>query len=224
MSKSLKTFLELLLIVAIGTGLWFGIRALNLFPDEVEISLSKENEEKIGDKMLEFILSSEKQVTNPVLDSAINLITQRLVEGLDTQEYNYKFFVVSNPQINAFTSLGGNIVIYTGLIDFAETPEEVAAVLAHELGHAQLRHVVRKMVRELGIGVLLSVLGAGDAGVIGQLANQAVSGSFSRENEREADKYGIRLLRSCNIHPHSLSDKGSYHHFQHSNSASSSPA
>lgn len=206
MSRSVKLFLEFILIAFIGLAVWYGIKLLNLFPNEVEISLNKENEEKIGDKMLQFMLSNEKQVMNPIIDSAVSEITQRLMLGLDSATYNYKFYVISNPEINAFTFLGGNIIIYTGLIDFADSPEEVAAVLAHELGHAELKHVTRKLVREIGLDVLLSVIGANDMGMIGGLTKQALSGSFSRDNEREADKFGIRLLRNCKIHPHYLAD------------------
>lgn len=185
--------------------IWAGFYFVpKMIPDENPFTLSVENEEKIGDLIVEKMIINNPQteiLKNPVIDSAVFEITQRLTSKIGPTDYEYKIKVINDPQINAFTLPGGNIFIYSGLIEFADNPEQVAAVLAHEIGHAEKRHIVSKLVKELGIGVLFSIL-AGDGGVIiSEIFRTAASTVFDRSQEREADEFALKLLEKASIEP-----------------------
>ncbi len=108
--------------------------------------------------------------------------------------------VFDSDMINAFTVPGGNILISTGLIGFCDSPEELAAVIAHEMGHVEERHVVSRLLKELGIEILTS----GDQYVIGEVSGLLTSTSFDRKQEEEADLFAANLLESSSIEPRTL--------------------
>ncbi len=172
--------------------------------------VSIEREKKLGTILMEQSILSpdakEKVIHSPKLDSAIFIVTSRLLEHLDHPLFTYHFYVVEKKDVNAFTLPGGNIIIYSGLLDFCQTPEDLAAVLAHEIGHAQKRHVVTKLVNELGLSIMLSVLSGGNSSIIREVMRTAMSTSFSRDMEAEADAFSFSLMEKSNLDPTTLSD------------------
>jgi predicted Zn-dependent protease len=171
--------------------------------------VTTEQEKKLGDVLFEqsVLADSSKHpiVHSRLLDSAIDIISERLLSKIDSPLFAYHFYVVDKKEVNAFTLPGGNIVIYTGLLSFCNSPEDLAAVLAHELGHAQKRHVVTKLVNELGITLTFSILSGGNASVIREIVRTAVSGTFSRDMEREADSFSFSLMERSRLDPSTLS-------------------
>jgi Zn-dependent protease with chaperone function len=114
--------------------------------------------------------------------------------------------VVRAPMVNAFALPGGYIMVTGDLIEAAESPDEVAGVLAHEIAHVERRHVMQSVWRSLGAGMLLDLVvgggtGAGQQAVL--LAGQASELSFGRQAETEADDVGRGLL-----HQQGLSSRG----------------
>ncbi|GIU70013.1 MAG: hypothetical protein KatS3mg002_1249 [Candidatus Woesearchaeota archaeon] len=169
----------------------------NLIPISVEDKLSQLIETSI--------LSSDNTVIkNDTIDEAISQITSRLLNSLDNTVYNYQFTLIDNDDVNAFTIPGAKIFICKGLITFADSPEEVAAVLAHEIGHAEKRHVVNKIVKELGIGLVFSIITGGDPGIITEIIRLIASTGFDREQEKEADEFALHLLEKSGIHPKNM--------------------
>lgn len=173
-----------------------------LNPPKDAFDISIENEEKLGKVIVDNMMDSNMEVIHEdYIDSSMAIITGRLIENLDSSQYHYNFRIIRSTDINAFTLPGGNIFIYSGLIDFCETPEEFSAVLAHEIGHAEQRHVVKKLAKEIGIAVLFSVLTGGDGTVIREISKKALSTVFDRENEKEADEFAFKLLDKSGINP-----------------------
>lgn len=109
---------------------------------------------------------------------------------------------VHAPMVNAFALPGGHVLVTGDLIAEAESPDELAAVLAHEVAHVERRHVMQGVWRSLGVGVLLDLVvgggtGAGQQAVL--LAGQASELSFGREAEREADAAGRGYLHAAGL-------------------------
>jgi len=111
---------------------------------------------------------------------------------------------LKSKQINAFTIPGGNIYVFSGLVEMTESPEELAAVLSHEIGHVEKRHIVSKLVKDLSISIFLSAATGGDPGVIAQVLSDVVGNSFDRSQETDADEYGLQLLEKAEIAPKNL--------------------
>ena len=106
---------------------------------------------------------------------------------------------VQAPMVNAFALPGGRVQVTGRLIDLAETPDELAAVIAHEAAHVQRRHVMQAVWRSLGLGVILDALvgggtGAGQQAVL--LAGSFTNLRYSRQAEAEADLVGQQLLQA----------------------------
>ncbi len=207
MKKSI--FRDLLILLGIFALLWIGFSYLPFFkssPDTASV-ISIANEEKLGKIIAKGIEKdpSVKICSNPVLDSAVGIIKSRLVDSIGLTEYDYHIKVIESSVINAFTIPGGNLYIYSGLIEFCETPEELAAILAHEMGHAEKRHVVSKLVKHLGITILFSVIGGGDGVMISEIGRTAVSTVFDRGQEKEADDFSFVLMEKSKLNPKSMS-------------------
>lgn len=196
-----QTILRDLLVLLGVFGLIWLVFSLFSYPEDPQL-LSIEKEEKVGEAYTDLILLNPMfgEFENSLVDSAIRVIGDRLEEGLDDSEYNYRFLVFDSEMINAFTLPGGNILISTGLIGFCDTPEELAAVMAHEMGHVEERHVLARLVKELGIEILTS----GDQYVIGEVTGLLTSSSFDRKQEEEADLFAAHLLENSGIEPRTL--------------------
>jgi predicted Zn-dependent protease len=121
---------------------------------------------------------------------------------------NFKVIVIESSEVNAFALPGGQMVVYTGLLKKAESGEQVAGVLAHEMSHATLRHGLQRVSQSLGIVAAIQFL-IGDAGGLLALGSQAaqtsILTSYSRQSETEADLEGARMLHEAGLDPESIS-------------------
>ncbi len=185
----------LLFVIIWGIFTYFPIFSKKTF----ELSINKE--EKLGNLLVEEILKQNDEVNSSEVDSALFIIMKRLLNALDTTDYDYNIYVLENEQINAFATLGGNIFVFSGLIEFTENPEELATILAHEMGHVESRDVVHKLIKDLGITILTSVLGGNDVILIGEISRTAASTVFDRKQEKEADQFAMDLLVKSNVNP-----------------------
>lgn len=196
-------FFDLLKLLAVFGLLWVVFYFVPIIPDRDELKLSLEKEEQLGEYIVEEVLAHESgfsQISTPLLDSVMWAIENRLLEAIGTTDYEYKVRVIDNPAINAFALPGGYMLICSGLISFAESAEEVAAVMAHEMGHIENRHVVSKLAREFGIAILTS----GDAIVLGEIGRAAASTAFDRQQERRADAFALETMYKAGINPRYL--------------------
>lgn len=124
----------------------------------------------------------------------------------DDAPFPIRVRAVQAPFANAFALPGGVVLVTDDLIEMAKTPDELSAVVAHEVAHVEQRHVMQAVYRSLGLGIVLDAVvgggtGAGQQAVL--LAGSFTDLRFSREAEREADARGMALL-----HEHGLSSQG----------------
>jgi len=196
-----RTILRDLLILLGVFGLIWLVFSLFSYPDDPQL-ISKQKEEQLGDSYVELILLNPmfEKLDNSVVDSALLVIGGRLEDALPDSEYHYDFVVFESEMINAFTVPGGNILISSALIAFCDTPEELAAVMAHEMGHVEKQHVMSRLIKELGIEILTSR----DQFVLGEIAGMLSSTSFDRKQEEEADLFAAQLLERAAIEPRTL--------------------
>lgn len=124
--------------------------------------------------------------------AALDRLTARLAGGTDAP-YDFRIVVLDLKMSNAFALPGGRIVLFNGLIEEAEAPEEVAGVLAHEMGHVVHRHGTQILLRNMGLDILFDLMLGGMGG------GSIVSFSYSREAEAEADTAALGLLRKTGI-------------------------
>lgn len=202
-----KLLRDLAVLVLIFGGVWVALIYIPWFPDEVNVDFPIDKEEQLGELILTDLLENNPEfapLNSSVVDSALWVISSRLKDSLGLTEYDYNIVVVNNPEVNAFALPGGNIVVLSGLIEFTETPDELAAVVAHEMAHVEKRHVVDRLVKELGLQVVFGVLTGGDMVILSEISRTVTSTFFDRRQEEEADAFALDLLHRCQISPRAL--------------------
>ena len=130
-------------------------------------------------------------------------IGARLARAAPGPPYPYSFSVANYREINAFALPGGPVWINRGVLQAATNESQVAGVLAHEIAHVAQRHAARQMsnaiVANLGLGALSALLGnvggAGAARAAAGLGTNLWFLKFSRDDEAEADRVGLQILR-----------------------------
>lgn len=196
-----KIIIELFILLGIGLAIWIIIAQFNILPENPQL-IDIKTEERLGNKYLEIILedSQFKPIKNNTADSLLEAIGLFLIQHVDDPKFEYQFIIVENEQVNAFSLPGGNIIVNTGLIKYCDTTTELMAVLAHEIGHSEKRHVINRLIQELGLEIILS----GDDFVIGEASKMMLSTGYSRKQEEHADKYACELLLNSKIEPRTL--------------------
>ncbi|BFM14898.1 M48 family metalloprotease [Maricurvus nonylphenolicus] len=183
-----------------------GTPDLVLMSEDSEIKKGKELHEKLMEGMA--IYQDEK------LQTYIEEIGQTLVKNSDRPDIAYTFTIIDSPDINAFALPGGYIYINRGLIGFLKNEAQLAAVLAHEIGHVTARHAVRQDAAKTGAKVgstaasIISVLTTGNTAlgdVTGLWSSAAVMG-YGREMELEADSFGAQYLYNSGYEPQAMAD------------------
>ena len=198
----MKTYRELFILLVIFGGLW-AVAVYYFSEKEADTNsglLSAKNKIKLADYLHNNFISENEVYFHQEVDSAVSVILNRLSRG-DSTVINYQLSILQSEETNAFATLDGRIYVFTGLLKKCESPEMLAAVLAHEMGHIENEHLVQRLINELGATLLLSVLTGGDPIMVSELGKTAVSLHFNREQEREADEFGRNLLVRSNIDP-----------------------
>lgn len=164
--------------------------------------ISIENEQKLGELAFKQATAGMKLHEGGVDLAAIQEIGARLTRG---SKYPYKWHVAEDPAVNAFAVPGGYVVVNTGLIQAADSAEEVAGVLAHEVQHIEQRHTLKNIVHSLGLRAALSLaLGDIGSGMLGDMAAQLSELKFSRDLESESDRLGLLALKQAGIAPQGM--------------------
>lgn len=188
-------------ILALVLGLWFGADLL------VEVAVSRipvEWEQKLGDSAYrDFLVHQEVMKEGPGV-TALGEMTQRLTEQIPNNPYKFEVTVVKSDVVNAFALPGGHVVVFTGLMKKADSGEEVAGVMSHELNHVLQRHGLERVVKSLGLMTAVAIVLGDQQGLVGmmkQVGVELLTLKFGREQETEADVKGLQLLQRAKIDP-----------------------
>jgi len=183
--------------------------------------LTPENEYWIGRAVTATILSRYPPYDRPNLNRYVNLVGQTLALFSERPETfgGYHFLVLDSDEINAFAGPGGLITVTRGMLRLCRTEDELAAVLAHEIGHVQHRHGLQAIKKSRWTGAFTTIvveagksLGGADLaeavkafeGSIGDVMQTLVNSGYGRAAEREADAAAVRILRAAGYDPRAL--------------------
>jgi len=190
----------------ITVGVFFYIWGIPLLAKTITPHIPLKWEKGMGDSALSFLAPKENRCHDKELQQAVDEIVTRL-SAADLGPYSFKVFVVKSPIFNAIALPGGNIVVFGGLLEKTESPESLAAVLAHEMQHIKKRHVTKRIIEDSSTGLIISAV-SGDVtgsmfyGMI--IAHKLAMLSYSRQDEEEADAGGMKMLLAANIDPQAM--------------------
>ncbi len=194
------TLLGIVGVLAAGAVLYFwGVRAVgSILARFMPVSW----EERLGDAVLQSLAPEEARCEGTEKRAALDEMLRLLLQQLPQSRYQYKLTVMRGP-LNAFAMPGGRIVVTDALLRAADTPEQLAGVLAHEIQHVEMRHSTQSLLRGISGDLVLAALGVDTTG--GGMALKAAALladlSHSREEEEAADREGMKLILAARLDP-----------------------
>ena len=196
-----------LVVLGVGGGLYGGYRLFIYFLEWSATKVPVSWDVELGKNAARDVLGRYSVCSNPRLNRFIDKLGKRLESGMPSNPYHFRFKVIQVKSINAFALPGGYVFIHTGLLEKADSAEEVAGVLAHEVQHVLLRHGTKRVVRKMGLFLALRLLFGDAGGMGGFLANGAASLAslkYDRGEETEADMGGLKLLYKAHLDPNGM--------------------
>jgi predicted Zn-dependent protease len=179
-------------------------------------TLSVDQEKQLGHRAQREVRQQLTMMRDRVVVKYIRDMGDRLVSAADPSPFEFRFYVVEDPAINAFALPAGAIYIHTGVIMEAADASELAGVIAHEIGHVTQRHVAKLYNRNRNTGwavnavtLVVAVLTgnpyiANAAQMGGVVAATAYTSEFGREAERESDAEAVETLIRAGYDPNGL--------------------
>lgn len=146
-------------------------------------------------------------IDDKALTAYLEQVGQRVLAALPGRQFTYRFAVVDQLEPNAFAAPGGYIYVSRGLLALAQSEDELAGVIAHEIQHVERRHSVQQSRKELGLGLLalpgqlLGSIVSEDLAALAGKPFEAIAAGYSRDQEREADTLGQPLAAAAGYDP-----------------------
>ncbi len=196
---------------------WLAV-VLVVFP-KIAGGITIQEEEKQSQEFMAQVREQFEIINDPIISDYINQIGDKILKVVPPQPFNYHFYVIKENVYNAFAGPGGQIFIYSGLLEALENEDEIAGILGHEISHVVCRHISKQIEqsKKIGIGtlagvaagVLLGAAGAGgaasSAAIVGTMAAaQSFVLAHSREDEMQADQRGVDFLTRSGYNPKGL--------------------
>ncbi len=165
-----------------------------------EVSLGQDLDKQVDDENV--------IVTDPFLKSWVDNIGVKLAGNRYRQDIDYHFEILDDDSINSFALPGGFVHVNMGLLNFVSSDDEVAAVMGHEMGHIERRHMITLQEKEQVLGILIGVASilSPIASALGGMGGDLTMGKLSRQDELQADQYGLLLMTRAGYDPQSNID------------------
>ena len=173
------------------------------FSEDEDLALGKQMAAQIESDPQNFRIVDKSAY--PELYSELEIIKNQLLnsdEMLHREVFAWELKVIDNDSVyNAFCTPGGFIYVYTGLIRFVQSTDELAGIIAHEIAHGDLRHSTDQMTKTYGLKVLATVIAGTEAELLATLGINLLGLKFSRGDEAEADDFAVRYLNDTDYDP-----------------------
>lgn len=197
-----KLTIQVLIIIASFFATWFVLKQIDwmsLFRIE---KLTQSTEEKLGDLFWDWFNRSEKEIHDPEITDPTDSLLTRICESNSIDKKLIKLHIMQSGDVNAFALPNGHLVIFTGLIAASENESELSGVISHEIAHIKMDHVMKKLVKEAGLSVLISMTtGNGGGDIVQETAKVLSSTAYDRNLEEMADYRAIDYLLDAEIDP-----------------------
>ena len=161
-------------------------------------------ERTIGKRVIEHFSTASRFCHDPTRFEALEQIVTKLESAAPENPYTITLHVVDLPIMNALAAPGGDVVIFRGLLEKTERPEQLAGVLAHELQHIYQRHTTRALIEHASSSVLLAAMAGDFSGAIlygAEAARTLTTLHYGRAREKEADIKGMDLMINAGLDP-----------------------
>jgi beta-barrel assembly-enhancing protease len=169
-------------------------------------AMSTQAEIQLGQEEDQQIVASSVVETDPLLNAYVQGIADNLWNQVARKDVPYSVKILKDNQINSFATMGGFVYINEGLIDFVQSDDELASVIGHETGHIERRHVLTSYSKAEILNILFGLASIFSPIIyeFGGLAEAGLMAKVSREDEIQADRYGLQLMSRAGYDPESM--------------------
>lgn len=169
---------------------------------------STDREVQMGQNISKEVEKEYKLADDPLIQNRVEVIGSKIAAVCDRKEIDYHFKVLDEEEVNAVSLPGGFVYVNKGTVDYVANDDELAAVLAHEVGHIVARHSIKKLQGMMGYSILrILVASAPQTAQVGNAADAAFTElmlGYSREDELLADQLGARYTKSAGYTPRAM--------------------
>ncbi len=164
--------------------------------------ITKSTEKKLGDLFWKIYHPSQNEIKNDSVHRIMDSLLTRICVSNKIERNTIKLHIVKSAEVNAFALPNQHLVINSALIESCQNEYELCGVIAHEMAHMQLDHVMKKLIKEIGLSVLISIT-TGNAGTekINEVIKLLTSSAYDRKLEKQADIAAVDYLEKSTIYP-----------------------
>lgn len=203
----IKKIIAICMIASLAVILPFHVSQAQLFKD-----FSVRDEKELAKEFEILVKARMPIIEEPEIKLYVQSVVQKILTSVPPQPFNFETNVIYSPVLNAFATPGGYVCVFSGLLINIEDEDSLAGILAHEIAHVTQRHIASRIDRSkyLSIGTLVALVGAALAGggeasgalIAGSVATtQAAMLSYNRDDESEADKFGMQYMLKSGYNP-----------------------
>jgi len=169
---------------------------------------STDKEVQMGQSISKQLEKEYKEAGDPLMQKRVEDIGEKIAAVSDRKDIDYYFTVLDDDEINAFALPGGYVYVNRGLVEKVDNDDELAAVLAHEVGHIVARHSIKKLQALQTYSILRMLVAAapqsGEVGAASDAAFTEILLGYSREDELLADQLGARYTKLAGYNPNAM--------------------
>lgn len=203
----MKLVIQVVIVVALFFSVWFSLNKIDWMTILKVEKVTRSTEEKLGDMFWEMFEKSGKGIhTSDVMVPLDSMLT-RICTSNNIDKKKIKLHLIESDEINAFALPNNHLVLCSELIISSDDEAELAGVISHELAHMQLNHVMKKLVKEVGLSVVISMAtGDNNGKIIEETVKLLSSTAYDRKLEKEADIKAVDYLVKAGINPESFAN------------------
>jgi predicted Zn-dependent protease len=203
----MKVLFKGLSIVVTFFGIWFLLSQID-YITFFKIDKAKSATEKgVGDMIWDQINKAEDLIVNDSITKAVDKLLKPLCKENGIERDSLKVHIIKKDEVNAFALPDGHLVVYSGLIEASKNEQALIGVLGHEIAHIENNHVMKKLSKEIGFSVLMSITtGSNNAGVVREIMHALSSSAYDRSLEKEADIASVEYMLKAKVDPAPFAD------------------
>jgi predicted Zn-dependent protease len=169
-------------------------------------AMSTQAEIALGQAEDQQIVTSSVIETDPLLNAYVQGVAGNLWNQVARKDVPYSVKVIKDSDVNSFATMGGFVYVNEGLVDFVQSDDELASVIGHETGHIERRHVLTANSKFEILDLLFGIASIFSPIIyeFGSLAEAGIMAKVSREDEIQADRYGLQLMSRAGYDPESM--------------------
>ncbi len=195
-----------MIFVALFFATWFVLKQIDWIKHFKVKQTTKSLEEKLGDLIWKSISASEGVINDKKITNAVDSILTKICKANNIDRTKIKLHIVKNSEVNAFALPNNYLLVNSGLILNCVNEGELASVMAHEIAHIQLNHVMEKVVLKMGMTVLVTITSGGGGEMTKEILHLLTSTAYDRTLESEADAKAVDYLIASNMDPENFAN------------------